>query len=298
MEQTLKSLFLALMVGVLNSCFYNKEDLIIPGNEPPPDPTISNLIKENYINKVFISVLGRKPESSEFDQAAQILNQNLELPPEMRVDFLQDVFSKPEYFERAYELARTDLLNGADTLDVLRYIYIIMDQLDRDPGEQLRAALQYQLERLEKLREIPSALRSGQIDVVEMHRRCLDNLLYDEINMGTENFVVSVFQNLLFRYPTADQQIENNELASSKQMVEGFEAILFFNLGNSKADFLDIFLSSSDYFEGQVRYLFNRFLFREPTSEEMTDFVLEYIENRDYVNLQMQILASDEYLGI
>ncbi len=298
MKEVGKSLSLAILAVVINSCFYNKEDLIIPGNEAPPDPTISTLIKENYVNRVYISVLGRKPVQSEYQQALLVLSQTQELSQASRSEFLQDVFGKPEYFDRLYELARVDLLNGADTLDVVRYIYIIHDQLDRDPGEQFRQILLYELERLERLQQIPSALKTNQIDVIEMHRRCLDNLLYDEINMGTENFVVSVFQNLLFRYPTADEQVEDNELENSKRMVEGFEAILFFNLGDSKTDFLDIFVSSSDYFEGQVRYLFNRFLFREPTSEEMTDFVLEYLNSRNYVDLQIQLLMSDEYIGI
>ncbi|MCZ6521477.1 MAG: hypothetical protein O6848_08295, partial [Bacteroidetes bacterium] len=296
MNKILPNILLVALV-LFASCYYNKEDFVVPNNQAPPDPTVSNLVKENYVNKIYISVLGRKPLEDEFDQGLAIIDQdNLSL--ENRDDFLDLVFKKPEYFNRVYELARVDLLNALDTVLILEYIFLLdfLLQQTQDAGE--REVLIYEQSRLIQLREVPQELENGNIDVVEVHRRCLNNLFYDEINMGTENFVVSVFQNLLFRFPSSAENIDNNELENGKMIVDGFESVLFFQVGSSKQDFMDIFLASNDYFEGQVRGLYNRFLFREPDSEEMSALAVDYAQDRDYVKLQKAILSLDEYVGI
>ena len=110
--------------------------------------------------------------------------------------------------------------------------------------------------------------------------------------MGTENFVVSMYQNFLFRYPTID------ELESASRMVDQYESIVFFELGRSKEDFLSIFLSSDEYYEGQIRRIYNRFLFREPNTAELNDLRILFTKNKDYKEMQKQILIQDEYVGI
>ena len=107
--------------------------------------------------------------------------------------------------------------------------------------------------------------------------------------MGTENFVVATFQNFLFRYPT------NVELDNAKTMVDGLPASLFLLSGNSKADFIDIFFDSDDYFEGQVISLYHKYLFRDPDTEEMYRLTTEYFQSHNYQDLQLSILTSDEY---
>lgn len=286
-----------LLLLLLSACYYNKADFVVPDNQPPPDPTISAIVKENYVNKVYISVLGRKALTDEFDEGLAILDQD-ELSEADRSEFLDEVFSKPEYLERVYELARADLLNSLDTNLVVQYIQLFEFLKETSPDSVERELFDIEIQRLEALRSVLEELATGTIDVVGMHRICLDNFFYDDINMGTENFVVSVFQNLLLRFPTSAENISSNELESSKNMVDGFEAVLFFQIGSSKEDFMNIFLSSNDYFEGQVRLLYNRFLFREPESEEMTQLALQYSLDRDYEQLQKAILTTDEYVGI
>ena len=118
------------------------------------------------------------------------------------------------------------------------------------------------------------------------------NGFYDEINMGTENFIVSMFQNFINRYPSI------SELQSGKTMVDGGNASIFLVSGNKKADFINIFLESDEYFTGQTNILFNRYLFRAPTSEESINFSLDYINTQDYQLLQSRILSTNEFIGL
>ena len=148
------------------------------------------------------------------------------------------------------------------------------------------------LARMLKLQEVLPGLGNGTISNIEMHKRMVNNNFYDEINMGTENFVVSMFQSFMQRYPTLSE-LENGTL-----MVNGNNASLFFIAGNGKEDFINIFIGSDEYFTGQTNILFNRYLFRDPTSEESINFSLDYINSQDYKLLQRRILSSNEFVGI
>jgi len=73
---------------------------------------------------------------------------------------------------------------------------------------------------------------------------------------------------------------------------------LFQQQGYSKNDFISIFFSSDEYFEGRVRAQFKRFLFREPGSEEMGVQTTNYKTSKDFKAVQIYILSTDEYAGI
>ena len=148
------------------------------------------------------------------------------------------------------------------------------------------------LARMLKLQEVLPGLGNGTISNIEMHKRMVNNNFYDEINMGTENFVVSMFQSFMQRYPTL------SELENGKLMVNDNNASLFFIAGNGKEDFINIFIGSDEYFTGQTNILFNRYLFRDPTSEESINFSIDYINSQDYKLLQRRILSSNEFVGI
>lgn len=267
------------------------EQIVVLGNEAPPDYTIPNSTKESYINKVYISLLGREPDSAEFATSFTILNQN-NLSVANRKQFLDSVLAAPVYNDRLYQIARTDLLNDLDTNDITFYIYVFQVFLADTANKPFWPQITYEMNRLDTLKRVSADLSSGSIDIIEVHRRCVNNFFYDQINMGTENFVVSMFQNFLFRYPTTA------ELSESKTMVDGQNAVLFFKIGRSKNEFINIFLSSNNYFEGQVRTLFVRYLFREPSSAELSSYMVKYKNSKDYKDLQKDILSLNEYVGI
>ena len=80
-------------------------------------------------------------------------------------------------------------------------------------------------------------------------------------------------------------------------MVNGISSNIFLTAGQSKRDFENIFFASVDFYEGEVRGLFEQYLFRDPTSVEMTNGTLVYMQN-GYIELQKTILSMDEFIGI
>ena len=110
--------------------------------------------------------------------------------------------------------------------------------------------------------------------------------------MGSENFVVSTYQNFLFRYPT------NAELAAGKNIVDGNTSVVFLKVGKSKYDYIKIFFGTDDYYEGQVRYIFKKYLFREPSSAEIYLYSDIYKSTNDYKELEKAVFSLDEYAGV
>lgn len=285
-----KIFFLQLSMLILSSC--TKTDIVvIDDNTAPPDSTIENVVKETYVNKIYISLLGRKPTDTEQIESIAILDQD-NLSQENRDELVNLLFEKEEYLNRTYEIAMNELLPSVDTA----YLSFLIDQyemaLENITDPVYIEILTEEIERLEDVRDILKDLKSDSLSITGMYKRLVNNEPYDELNMGTENFIVSVFQYFLIRYPT------DGELLNATTMVDGSSSVVFYQDGSSKNNFIDIFFSYDEYYEGQVRLLYQRYLYREPSSEEMASLAVQYQNSGDYQGLQKSILTSDEYVGI
>ncbi len=272
----------------ISSC---SDEEVIPDNAAPPDQTIENVTISNYVNRVYVSVLGREASESEKSTGYNLLRQN-NLSNASRSQFLDQVFSSGSYLPHLYDFARTELLNNLDTAEITFYLSIFNLYLTDTTYQLYWSTFIYEIERLDSLQRVPSDLVNNLLDISHLHKRCANNYFYDQINMGTENFVISCFQHFLNRYPTA------NELSEGKKMVDGAPSILFLESGQNKTDFVNIFFASRDYQEGLAINLYNRYLLRNPTSIEMGNAVQAFSTSHDYVQMQKDILSTNEYIGI
>lgn len=259
----------------------------IDGNSPPVDPTVSYEQRNQYIERVYITLLGRKPTDIEHTQARLIIDLN-PLDTAQRGAFVRSLQALRKADVQRWTEVRGELLEGTDTAEISRNIMSLVLLQQGAPPEQ-KPLYQAEIDRLSRIEYAADSLHADAYSMVELHRHAVDNLIYDDINMGTENFVVSVFDHFLYRYPT---QVE---LAAGKRIVEGFQDVLFLQMGQGKSDFLDIFFSSAAYREGQVRYVFTNYLFREPTSSELMQFQSEFDQTNNFETLQRAMIITDEY---
>ncbi len=275
---------------IFSSC--TKEDLlVIPDNQPPPDKTISKEIMLNYVSKSYISILGRDPSIVESNSAVTVF-QSSDFSKDSREDFLSQLLNTVEFRVNNYKIARAELLNNLDTADISQEIYVLELLLTQPQYALFYDLLTYEKNRLVELKALYSEVINGTITLENMWRKCVNNKFYDDINMGSENFVVSNFQYFLLRYPT------DTELAEGKKMVDGFQGVVLLQLGYNKQDFIDIVFNSTDFLEGRVRYLFRKHLFREPATEEMVEYTLLYQQSGSYALLLKNILLTDEFSGL
>jgi len=286
-------LLFLLLLGLFSCTQENLEPNIIrvPDNTPPPDPTVSRVVKENYVNKLYITLLGRKVSELEMQGALQLLDENAS-SIEGRKNLISLIQSDPDYYHKQFDFMRINLLNNLDTTEITQQLRIINLLYDDPQYESLRELLEYEKGRLIALRQAPRAFAQKNIDRILLHRRCVDNLFYDEINMGTQNFILSMFEFFLGRNPTTAEEI------AAIEMVDGSEAVLFGEIGDNKEEFLDIFFGSDNYFEGEVIAIYQNFLYRDPNTLEMSEGTQSYRLSEDYDLLIREILSTDEYLGI
>lgn len=285
-----KLLIWAIPLMVLMAC--NKsEDVVVKNNVPPDDHTIDSTTIEIYVNKAYINLLGREPVGNEKQDGITFLKQG-DFSKARRGEFVEQFFSSTEYKRNLYNIARNELLRNLDSMEVVGQIALFQNLLTQPQYAPFYDLINAELARLYEYQNCMNDLLAGTLDYRGMLKRCVNNYFYDQINMGTENFVVSTYQNFLYRYPT------DAELLAGKTMVDGAVAIVFLQQGKTKGDYITIFFNSADFYEGQVRYLFTKYLFREPSSAEIAFYAALYQNSNSYQELQKEVFSLDEYAGI
>lgn len=268
-------------------------DTVISGNDAPPYDGITTLQLRLYINRIYIDLLGREATDSEMQQALALLANDPKTPAR-RDSVVAPLTRTTEYFNRLYELTSQDFINGVDSAEITSLIIIInyLWHVDSLAGN-LQNYIYYQADvrELQDLLAAATAYRQGSITVHEFFRRFLMNFYYDEINMGSENFVKAAFDDLFLRHPS------EAELAAGITMVDNGPAVLFGQNGNSKGDFADIVVHSDAFLEGLIRKAYLQLLQREPTTAEIAQDLPLLLQTGNWQLLKRKLMISEEYAG-
>lgn len=256
-------------------------------DEIPAETAFSISLYERYANQLHIILLGREADPQELETSVNLLKEK-GLSKQSRLALISKLQQDSTYARYQYRQAEMRLLNFIFDPDP-KHIETTIEVWRALPETAENLA---EIERLRKLQTIEADLLSGIIDQFSLHERLSFNSYYDFVNMGTENFVVSIFQHFLHRYPT------EHELEQAKTMVDGRSSNVFFQNGSSKQDFVRIFFSSTAYFEGIVVDLFKRYFYRQPTSSELEANSATLLEEQDFKALQIRLLSSDEIVSL
>ena len=297
-------LFCYLMLGFL-VMFGCQEDevVIIPDNEPPQGQYVSAVQIENYIQRCFIDLLGREALDEEMTFYFNLLKSN-ELSGESRDAMLLDLQRDTTYREgdssyrhaysqRIYSLGKGRMIESVEN----DYIYQEMGQLQNDltgainnGDSSLTAFFRERIQDAQAVLDIPRDYRLGLLTMDSMHVRLMDNLVYDEINMGTFNFVISAFDNLLYRYPT-DAEYE----AGYAMVEDNVSTTLMGQSGTNRGDFIRIMTEGQAFYQGMIMWTFKTLLLRDPTPYELSFYIASYYVDKDFEKLQRSIMSTDEY---
>ena len=268
-------------------------NVIIDDNVPPPYNEVTTVQIQNYINKLYIDLIGREPLQQELTDDTNLLkNNNLSL--ESRLQLLDQLMTNPLYFDRFFDVYSAAYLNGIGTQEILGQIFLYgsqQEQAEQMGNYALAQYLQIEIDKLDDLLNSRNDYESGDITVNEFMQRFCYNYFYDEINMGSENFVLSCFENFLKRFPTESERL------SGIVMVDGFSAQLLLSDGSTKRDFTQIITTTPGFYEGLAIDIYQQLLARNPDSEEMNDATLLLSEDPDYQAIQKIVMVSSEYAG-
>lgn len=294
LNYSLTALF-GIAVMLLASCKEGPlhEDVVIGGNTPPPYDGVPSVIVNNYINNLYIDLLGRGPTQSELAEA-QLRLYDGELEDPARVELIELLQSSYDFGKNFDVLTKAKFINGVDSLEIVDEIYIYDVTIGNllTLGDTLNAFFFERIrDDLDKIRVSGWQLWNGECSIEEFYRRHIMNPFYDEVNMGSENYVLSVFENLYAREPTSE------ELEQGILMVDGVGGFLFLQDGNSKREFADIAVNSASFWEGLVVNLYLSLLARQPDSQELVDLTTQLLDGVDFRVIQQEIMKSEEYAG-
>lgn len=280
--------FFALLC-LVSAC--TKEDIIVPGNVPPPDKTIDSTVIEVFVGKAYVNLMGREPIGNEKQLAINQLKAG-GFQESSRKQFIDGLLATNEFKNNVYQTARIEYLQNFDSTDFAQQAFVYAQLLNQPQYAPFYDLIQQEITKLNELMSARTQFMAGTIDHRTLLKRMVNNYFYDQINMGTENFVISTFQHFFFRYPTI------SELSNGKQMVDGNNATLLLQTGSTKTDYLNIFFGSDDFYEGQVRYVFLKFLTRNPTPAEMALYAAAYKNSNNFTAIYSAALSTSEYAGL
>lgn len=286
---------------LLSSC--SEELVVIDGNPPYSTFNISDIKIENYVNRLYIDIIGREPLDNELDAVVDRLKSG-GLKRDTRDSIIYNLMTdttyrpnefsyKAAYVQNLYNLAKVRCLEGAADSDIQMRIGILTNGAIKDSLEGNWDAYfkkQNEIRRNKATLESRQALYDGLITYHQMYAFMIDNGVYDIINMNTFNFVRATFDELLWRLPI-EQEFDN-----SFNMIEFNQtAELFGSLGSDKNDYIRILTESNEMLEGMLFWCFQVFLSRPPSPGEVVTLLPIYLNSRDINYIIAQILVTDEY---
>lgn len=297
------SAFLSLfIIFFCYSCDSSIEE-VIPGNDSYSTTGISKIKIENYVNRLFIDIIGREPTDIEQNIEVDSLNEN-DLSKVSRFDLIyrlmtDTTFSANEgsyheaFCNNLYLLAKIRCLEGVTDAEISFQSGGLKGSAKQDSINQNWESYYEKMEkvkRYELLLHSKVELQIGLIYYHEIYAFMIDNGVYDVINMNSFNFIRASFDQLLFRIPT------EQEYTQAFEMVEkDLPGDLLGQFGNSKEDYIDIMIHSVAMKEGMIRWAFQVFLQRPGTPAEIATLLQEYQVHQNINDIIAKIVVTDEY---
>jgi hypothetical protein len=286
--------FATLLLGCTDrEIVYQDEHIIevIDDNDPPLYSGVTTVELHNYINKIYIDIMGREPLEPELLYAENLLRDN-NFSENAIKQLLNVLMNTDDYYDRFNDIYLGSMLNSTDSTAIANKLELLNTQLEFSTDILEQLYFQNAIDRLEELLDAKPGYQNEVIDLGEYISRILNNVIYDEINMGTENFVLSCFENLFKRLPT------ESELQSGKNMVDGQPAQLLLTDGATKDRFIEIMTTNAEFYQGISIDIYRQLLARDPSSPEMGITTTELNQGIiDYKGLQKQVIKTEEYTG-
>lgn len=301
------TILLAVVLG-FSSC--KKKDPkveLVPNNTAPYYAGVPRVKVENYVNRLFIDIIGREPFDAEMDaETNSLIASGLAISArealilKLQTD-LTHIPGDSSYAHaansRIYDLLTIRLCEGFGSADFKFYYGLSQFARQVDSLNGNWASFYNNKKNSEELLAAANAKWMYLHNEIEIEEYCsilINNQLTftkTDSYMGNEdNTIKYTFNDLLFR------QYTQNEFQISRDMIlNGKSGILFGKTGHSKGDYFNLLTHSNEFYEGTVKWLYKTFIARFPTTEETILGMASLPTDKDIFKIQRIILKSDEY---
>jgi hypothetical protein len=300
MLKNLQNIFFLCLI-IASSC--KKEDTVYTDNTPKNYEDVPTVKVENYINRVYIDLLGREPLDNENIRDLELLRSE-NLSYEIRKTLIRRLMTdssyvigdssyRKAYYQRLYNLSKARLLEGAGDEEFYQIIgnanFGVKSSRLKGDSIGVYAALST-IDRCQNVLKSRRAYQYEEIGIGEMYAYMLNNPVYDVINMNSLNFVNASFDDMFFRFPTKD------EFAIAYKIIEsGKGGSLFGGFSDNKASYCAMLVNSREFSEGMIKWCYLTLIGRDPTTQEYYNLMEDFHQSKDLQTVQESILATDEY---
>ncbi len=276
-------------------------------NDAPYYDKIPRVKIENYVNRLFIDIIGREP----FDSEMQVETDNLiasSLALSTREALILKLQTDQTYragdssyaiaaSNRIYDLMTTRLCEGFTSNDFMGEYGISQFARLSDSLSGNWAGFYAAKANSEAILAAATAKWKWYHKEITIEDYCTilinNSVTFTKTDsyMGNEdNTIKYTFNDLLFRQYTLD------EFKVSRDMIlMGKSGLLFGKTGHSKGDYMNILTHSNEFYEGTVKWLYKTFLVRLPSTEEIVPLMATLPVDKDIIKIQRNILKTDEY---
>lgn len=279
------------------------ENVQIKDNQPPNYSGVSTLRIENYVQRMFIDLIGREATDLERISFTKQLK-NAELHDSCRLRLVNQLMLDTSYrvgdssyrhafAQRIYNISKARFLEGASDPDIAQFIgnlnfAITVSRLNGDSIGVYRY-IDLRKKYVDVLNS-RSALRRNSKDYRNMCAVMMNNSIYDGINMNSFNFVNAVFDNCLLRKPTKDEFDRAYAIIEKNIPKELFRVV-----SSNKDEFCDAVVNSDAFHEAQIRWFYFVLLQREASTAETSRLFPNFYANHRIESVISSILITDEY---
>lgn len=287
---------LLLLIGLWMASGCQPEDLRFDDNPIPHYDGVPTVKVDAYLTRVYIDLIGREPLPEEL-VAERAALQAGDLALEARTELVDRLMGGDDTHLDAYDRKLKDDLSGRFLDGASEESMIAEMEFQRFLALQdsLAGGVIYPYfldlaDRLERTVTAVAEFRDGAIAWPEVNRRYCDNVVYDDLNMNSFNFVNATFDDLFGRYPT------EAEFEQAYAAVEfSAPSLLFGTLIEDKDSFRALLVEDQEFRENAIRWWGERLLVRPITGAETAAWLDIVGPDVDIRLLQRLLITSDEY---
>jgi hypothetical protein len=298
-----KSFVFSFLCLIFFTACSKKEETVVTGNVPKNYDDVPTVKVENYINRIYIDLLGREPLNTEKSRDVAFLrneNLNYDSRKTLITRLMTDTSYVPgdssyrkAYYQRIYDLTKARLLEGAEDGEFYQEIGNAQFGLlsARLTGDSIGVySAMVTIDRCKNVLNSRRSYQMGLININDMYAFMLDNPIYDVINMNSLNFVNASFDDLFFRFPIRDEFDIAFDIIES-----GKGGSLFGGFASNKPEYCQLLIQSKEFHEGMIKWCYLTLIGREPTTQESYNLMLDYFPTKNLQKVQTLILMTDEY---